>query len=176
MAGDTKNSRVCVGAIAGAHGVRGAVRIKTFTEEPEAVAAYGPVESEDGARRFDLRLAGRWKSGVVATLDGVADRDGAEALRGLRLYVDRERLPPPDDADEFYHADLIGLRVERADGAVLGTVSAVNDHGAGALLDVTLTGGRVVVLPFTKAVVPTVDIAAGRLVADPPPGLFDEDS
>ena len=164
--------RVCVGVIAGAHGVRGQVRIKAFTERPEAVAAYGPVMDEAGDRRFVLRLRGATRGQMIAQVEGITSREAAQALKGLRLYVARAALPEPE-RDEYYHADLIGLRVERSDGTPLGRVVAVRDFGAGDLLEVERPGAPSAFLPFTRAVVAVVDLAAGRLVAEPPPGLLD---
>jgi 16S rRNA processing protein RimM len=163
---------VLVGVIVGAHGVRGAVRVKSFTEAPEGVAAYGPVFDETGAKRFELRVLGPTKGGIIAQLSGVTDRNAAEALRGLRLHVPRAALPAPAE-EEFYHADLVGLTVQTVDGEVLGTVRAVQNYGAGDLIEVERPGMRSLELPFTRAVVPLVDLAAGRLVVDPPPGLVD---
>jgi 16S rRNA processing protein RimM len=167
------SKRVCVGAVAGAHGVRGAVRIKSFTAEPEGVARYGPVEDESGTRRFEIRLVGTAKGVVLVQLSGIDDRDQAEALRGLRLYLPRDALPMPAD-DEYYHADLIGLDAVLAQGVPLGRVHAVHDFGAGDCLEIARPQGQPVVVPFTRAVVPVVDIAGGRVVIDPPPGLLDE--
>jgi 16S rRNA processing protein RimM len=164
--------RVCVGALAGAFGVRGEVRLKSFCAEPEAVADYGPLETEDGARRFEVTLVRPIAGAFAARLSGVATREAAEALKGQRLYAPRDRLPPLGE-DEFYHADLIGLEVRDTGGALIGTVRAVHDHGAGDLLDVTRPGGASVLLPFTRAVVPTVDLGQRRIVADPPEGLVD---
>ncbi len=167
-------ARVCVGALAGAFGVMGEVRLKSFCAEPEAVAAYGRLFTEDGARSFDVRLTQPIRGGFAAKLSGVTTREEAEALTGTRLYAERERLPALAD-DEFYHADLIGLAVQDTGGAVLGEVLAVHDHGAGDILEIRRPGGgATVLLPFTKATVPTVDLAAGRIVADPPLGLFPE--
>ncbi len=161
--------------IGAAHGIRGEVRLKAFTAEPEAVARYGPLESEDGARRFEILSVRPAKDHLVARLKGVTDRNAAEALRNLRLYAARERLPPPDD-DEYYHADLIGLRAYGGNGRLLGTVAAVQNFGAGDLIEIAPTEGRAsVFVPFTKAIVPHVDIAGQRLLLDPPAGLFDED-
>ncbi|MEM9010505.1 MAG: ribosome maturation factor RimM [Pseudomonadota bacterium] len=166
--------RVCIGAIAGAFGVRGEVRLKSFCTLPEDLGAYGPVESEDGARRFEISALHPIKAGLAGRLSGIATREAAEALKGTRLYVDRDRLPHPAD-DEFYHADLIGLTVQDPGGAALGRVEAVHDHGAGDLLEVRVAGVReTVLLPFTREVVPTVDLAARRLIADPPAGLLPE--
>jgi 16S rRNA processing protein RimM len=164
--------RVCLGVVAGAHGVRGAVRIKSFTADPADVAAYGPIEDESGERRFELRLIGSAKGVVIAKLAGVEDRDRAEALRGLRLYLPRAALPPPGD-EEYYHADLIGLDAALADGTPIGRVRAVHDFGAGDTLEIDRTEGPPVLVPFTRAIVPVVDLGAGRLVLDPPPGLID---
>jgi 16S rRNA processing protein RimM len=152
--------------------VRGAVRVKSFTADPAAVGQYGPLEDEAGERQFRLRLLGTAKGVLIAQVAGVTDRDGAEALRGLRLYLRRTALPPPGE-DEYYHADLIGLAAVLADGTPLGRVRAVYDFGAGDTLDIARDAGQPVMVPFTRAVVPEVDLAAGRLVIDPPPGLLD---
>ena len=167
-----RDSRVCVGRIAGAHGVRGWVRIASYTEQPENVGAYGPVGDEAGERMFELEVMGMAKAHVLARVPGVVDRDAAEALRGLRLFVPRDRLPPPG-SDEFYNDDLIGLAVETTEGAALGEVLSVQDFGAGPILEVGGQGGRSVLVPFTRDVVPVVEPAAGRIVIDPPAGLLD---
>lgn len=172
------DARVCVGAIAAAHGIKGEVKIKTFTADPLSIGAYGPVSDEAGTRSFRLthvRAPGgaAGKSVVLARLEGVADRNAAEALRGLRLYVSRDALPEPD-ADEFYHHDLIGLTAVLVSGEKLGKVEAVYNFGAGDLLEVSRDGASSVMVPFTNAVVPTVDLKAGKVVIDPPEGLFDE--
>jgi 16S rRNA processing protein RimM len=164
--------RVCVGVIVGAQGVRGAVRVKPFTADPDGVAAYGPVEDEGGARRFPLRIAGRARGVVIATIPGIEDRDAAEALKGVRLYVDRAALPTAEE-EEYYHADLVGLAAVLADGTELGRVRAVHDFGAGDSLEIERPGAISVMVPFTKAAVPVVDLAGGKLVIDPPEGLFD---
>ncbi len=160
-------ARVCVGAIVGAHGVRGAVRLKSFTEVPAHIGAYGPLESEDGKRRFAPKVTGEAKGLVIAKLDGVNDRDAADALRGTRLYVPRDRLPDTDE-DEFLYADLVGLNAETPDGRPLGTVRGVADFGAGDVLDIMGADGKAMMVPFTKRVVPIVDVAGKRLVVDPP--------
>ena len=164
--------RICIAAVAGAFGVRGEVRLKSFTAVPEDVAAYGPLSTEDGARSFAVTLTGQTKNGFTARLSGVESKEAAEALRGTRLCVARDRLPALPD-DEFYHADLVGLDVFDTGGRRLGAVRAVHDHGAGDLLEIDgpdLKGS--ILLPFTRETVPAVDLAAGRLVADPPDGLF----
>jgi 16S rRNA processing protein RimM len=165
-------ARVMVGVIVGAHGVRGAVRVKPFTAEPASVAAYGPVEDETGTRRFELRLVGAGKGVVIATLKGVEDRNAAEALKGLRLYVARAALPAPAE-EEFYHADLIGLEAVTRAGTALGRVRAVHDFGAGDSLEIALGDGGTFLIPFTKAAVPEIDIAGGTVVVDPPDWLSD---
>jgi 16S rRNA processing protein RimM len=171
--GSASAARVYVAQIGAPHGVRGEVRLKAFTSDPLAVATYGALESEDGARHFRIAALRPAKDMMIARLDGVNDRDAAEALCNLALYVPRERLPAPD-ADEFYHADLIGLGVVGQDGVTLGTVLAVQNFGAGDLLEIApQSGGASVLLPFTKAAVPEVDFPNRRLVVDPPAGLFE---
>jgi 16S rRNA processing protein RimM len=165
--------RVCLGVVTGPHGVQGAVRVKSFTEAPEDVARYGPLTDESGLRRFELRLIGAGKGVVIARLSGVEDRNQAEALRGLRLYLPRSALPQTG-AEEYYHADLIGLDAVLGDGSLVGRVRAVHDFGAGDTLELARPGAPPVMVPFTRAVVPSVELAAGRLVLDPPPGLLDE--
>lgn len=153
---------VCVGAIAGAYGVRGEARVKSFCAEPAEIGRYSPLTTE-GGREFGLRITRPLKGGFAARLTGVATREEAESLRGTRLYAARERLPALAE-DEFYHADLIGLEVVDTGGAILGRVRAIHDFGAGDVVEIT--GKSELVLPFTRAAVPTVDLAAGRLVAD----------
>ncbi len=165
---------VCVGAIAGAFGVRGEVRLKSFCATPEDIAAYSPLTTEDNARRFDVTLTGHASNALTAELSGIATKEEADALRGVRLFVPRERMPSLPD-DEYYHADLIGLAVHDTGGRLLGHVRTVLNHGAGDLLEIHGPGLRdTVLLPFTLAAVPTVDLAAGRIVTDPPDGLFPE--
>jgi 16S rRNA processing protein RimM len=159
--------RVCVGQIVAAHGVQGAVRIKSFTEVATDIGRFGPVEDEAGKSRFGLKVSGEVKGLLIVKLKGVDDRNAAEALRGTKLYVARERLPKPGE-DEFFYSDLIGLRVEAVDGAGLGTVKAVFDFGAGELVEIALSAGGSLMVPFTKAMVPAVDVAGGKLVVDPP--------
>ena len=164
--------RICVGAIAGAFGVRGEVRLKSFTADPAAIAAYSPLTSEDGTRSFAITLDRPVKGGFAARLSGVTSKEAADALQGTRLYARRDQLPSLPD-DEYYHADLIGLTVLDTGGAELGQVKAVLNHGAGDLLEIHGPGLKAtVLLPFTRAAVPTVDLATGRIIADPPDGLF----
>lgn len=159
------SEKVCVGAIAGAFGVRGEVRLKSFCTEPADIAGYGPLTTEDGSRSFSVRLTRPVTGGLGARLSGVLTREDAEALKGTTLWAPRTALPSLPD-DEFYHADLIGLEVFDTGGQLLGRVRAIFDHGAGDILEVV--GKEQLLLPFTRAVVPTVDIAAGRIIADPP--------
>jgi len=171
--GEGRAQRVCVGVITGPQGVHGAVRIKSFTDVPENIAGYGPLEDEAGTRRFTLCVVGMGKGVLIAQLAGVGDRDHAEALRGLRLYVRRSALPETE-AEEYYHADLIGLEAVLRDGTSVGRVQAIYDFGAGDTLELARPGGSPVLVPFTRAVVPTVELDAGRLVLDPPPGLLSD--
>jgi len=160
--------RICVGAIAGAFGVRGEVRLKSFCAEPEAIASYAPLFTEDGARSFAVTITRAIPGGLAARLSGITTKEEADALRGTSLYADREKLPNLPD-DEFYHADLIGLPVFDTGGVQLGTVRAIYNHGAGDILEIFAPGRRTaLLLPFTKAAVPTVDLTARRIVADPP--------
>lgn len=160
--------RVCLGIVSGAHGVKGLVRIRAFTETPDGIAAYGPVTDETGSRRFELEIVGEARGQVLARIAGIGDRDAADGLKGTRLYVGREALPDTGGADEFYHADLIGLRAEDRDGNALGTVAAVLNYGAGDVLEIRGEEGDTRTVPFTRAAVPEVDIPGGRVVVDPP--------
>jgi 16S rRNA processing protein RimM len=160
---------ICVGAVAGAFGVRGEVRLKSYCARAEDVAAYGPLMTEDG-RSFEISLRGAVTGGLAARLSGVSSREAAEALRGVKLFAPRAALPHLPD-DEFYHADLIGLMVQDTGGAEIGKVTAVLNHGAGDLLEVRAAGGSVFI-PFTREIVPAVDLAEGRIICDPPEGLL----
>ena len=156
--------RILLGHIAGAHGIRGDVVIKAYTEAPGDIASYGPLTSEDGRRQFELRVVNVTPKGVVARVKGVSDRNGAEALKGCALYVDRDRLPAAEDG-AFYYEDLVGLQVFAPDGAEIGRITAVHNFGAGDLIEVAPPGGgKSDMVPFTDACVPTVDIAGRRVV------------
>ena len=161
---------VCVARIVAAHGLRGAFRLRCFTERPADAAAYGPVHDQDGRRLFELTVIGPARGGILARADGITDRNAAEALRGTDLFVPRAALPAPGP-DEFYHADLEGLVVERADGARIGRVRELGNYGAGDLIEVAADDGRVLSLPFDRQTVPVVDLARGRLVVEPPAEL-----
>ncbi|WP_050928704.1 ribosome maturation factor RimM [Aestuariivita boseongensis] len=163
---------ICVGAIGGAFGVHGEVRLKSFCAVPSDIADYNPLSSEDGSQSFTLTLTRPIKNGFAGRLSGIATKEQADAIKGLQLYARRDQLPSLPD-DEFYHADLIGLEVVDTGGTTLGRVKSVQNHGAGDLLE--LHGPNLpatVLLPFTRQIVPTVDLEAGRIVADPPDGLF----
>jgi 16S rRNA processing protein RimM len=161
-------AKVLLGRIAGAHGIRGEVLIRTHTQRPESIAAYGPLSDESGTRSFRIDKARATGKGVIARIDGVADRNAAEALKGVELFVDRERLPVPGD-EEFYHTDLVGLAVVSPDGASIGTIVSVQNYGAGDLLEIKLDGQRSTELvPFADAFVPSVDLQAGRIVVRMP--------
>ncbi|CUH74807.1 ribosome maturation factor RimM [Tropicibacter naphthalenivorans] len=164
---------ICVGAIAGAFGVQGEVRLKSFTADPLAIADYAPLTTEDGSRSFDLVISREIKNGFAARMTGIVTKEDADALKGTRLFAPRDCLPSLPD-DEFYHADLIGLEVFDTGGAPMGKVKAVHNHGASDLLELMIPGqSKTVLLPFTLDAVPTVDLASGRIVADPPEGLLD---
>jgi 16S rRNA processing protein RimM len=173
MTTQAKSDAIVVAQIGAAHGIKGEVRLKSFTQVPMDVAGYGPLAAEDG-RSFEI-VAARPASGgsrdmLVVRFKGVDDRTAAEALNGIGLLLARERLPKPTP-DEFYHADLIGLAAETASGAPLGTVVAVQNYGAGDLLEIAPLRGAPLLVPFTRRAVPAVDIGTGRVIVDPPPGL-----
>jgi len=173
--GGEADSLVLLGKFGRAHGLRGEVRLKSFTADPQAIASYGPLATADG-RRFVLKnvrpAPGDQPDLLIARVEGVASREAAESLNRVRLFVPREKLPPPEE-DEFLLADLVGLPVETADGFPLGTVVAVPNYGGGDLLEIAPTaGGPSALLPFTKAFVPIVDLPGRRLVADPPSDLY----
>jgi len=160
---DTK--RILLGEIAGAHGIRGEVVVRAYTGEPDAIADYGALTDAAGAKPLTLKIVRVTPKGIVARVAGVSDRNGAEALKGRKLYVARDAMPEPAEEDAFYHADLIGLAAVDQTGAVIGKVLGVQNYGAGDLLEIKLAaGGRAELVPFTKAFVPRVEIAAGRVV------------
>ena len=167
-------ARVCLGQIGAAHGVRGEVRLRSFTSDPAAIADYGPIETEDG-RVLEIEALRPAKDHFVARLAGIRDRDAASALTNVKLYVPRERLPQTESPDEFYHADLIGLAAVDQTGRTLGTVVAIHNFGAGDIIEIAPPKGATMLLPFTNAVVPTVDIAGGRVVIELPQEIEGED-
>jgi 16S rRNA processing protein RimM len=157
--------QICIARIGAAHGVRGAVKLWTFTEDPLAVMQYGALATKDGSRSFEIATAREAKGHLVATLKGVATREDAERLNGVELYIAREQLPATGD-DEYYHADLIGLAAVDAADQPLGRVIAIHNFGAGDIIEIAPPHGVTLLLPFTNAVVPTVDLAGGRVVIE----------
>ncbi|KAF0210903.1 MAG: rimM [Methylocystaceae bacterium] len=158
-----------LGRFGAAHGVRGEIRLQSFTSDPLAIAAYEGLTDKSGARQFRLRaVRPQGKDMLVAQVEGVDDRAGAEALNRVELYIARDKLPAPEE-DEFYIADLIGLRAETAEGVEIGTIVAVRNFGAGDILEIAPAGqGESLLVPFTKAVVPTIDVQGERVVVEPP--------
>jgi 16S rRNA processing protein RimM len=156
-------AQICVARIGAAHGVRGAVKLWTFTEDPFAVKDYGPLTTKDGARHFEVTSAREARDHLVATFKGVTTREEAERLNGIELYVAREKLPATED-DEYYHADLIGLAAETTAGVTLGRVIAIHNFGAGDIIEIAPPSGATLLLPFSNAVVPTVDVPGGRVI------------
>jgi 16S rRNA processing protein RimM len=170
------NDRVIVGAIGSAFGVQGEVRLKSYCADPAAIADYTPLYTEDGRIFAQIVLTGQMKNGFTARLDGVVTKEDADALRNTNLYAERAIMPSLPD-DEYYYADLIGLTVLDTGGTTLGKVKNVMDHGAGDLLEIAVPAlSETILLPFTKSAVPTVDLASGRVIADPPAGLFPDAS
>ncbi|OAF00827.1 16S rRNA processing protein RimM [Bradyrhizobium centrolobii] len=165
---------VCVARIGAAHGVRGAVKLWTFTEDPFAVRRYGPLVTKDGRRQFEVAQAREAKDHLVATFTGVTTRDEAERLNGIELYVAREKLPATDE-DEYYHTDLIGLAAVTTTGDALGRVVAIHNFGAGDIIEIAPPKGTTLLLPFSNAVVPEVDVAGGRIVIALPQEIEGED-
>src|SRR6202049_3906347 len=159
--------QICIARIGAAHGVRGAVKLWTFTEQPLAVMDYGPLATRDGARQFEVTHAREAKGHLVATLKGIATREDAERLNGVELYVAREKLPATSE-NEYYHADLIGLAAVNAANESVGRVIAIHNFGAGDIIEIAPPHGATMLLPFTNAVVPSVDLASGRVVIELP--------
>jgi len=165
--------RMLLGVVVAAHGIRGEVRIKSFAGDAMDIGAYGPLSDEQGSRHWKIEPRGEAKGAVIARIEGIADRNAAEALKGLRLFVDREALPVTSER-EWYQADLIGLAVVGKDGKDWGKVLGFHDYGAGSSMEVSGSNGKPVVVPFTRTTVSEVDLGAGRIVIDPPAGLVDD--
>lgn len=163
---------ICVGVVTGARGIKGDVRVKSFTAEPEDLDRYGPLLDKTGLKTYGVKVTGVAKGQLIVRFKGVADRNAAEALKGTELFVPEDALPPPEE-DEFYFKDLIGLRAELADGSAFGTITAVENFGAGDVLEISgpVKGG--VMIPFTREVVPVVDLKGAKVVIIPPDGLLD---
>ena len=166
------NELICVGSIGGSYGVNGELRIKSFCAIAENIETYSPLTHEDGTGSFTIAIVRTVKGGFVIRMPEVATKEQADALKGVQLYAHRDQLPNLPD-DEYYHSDLTGLQVLDTGGIRLGTVKSVHNHGAGDLLEVQLPDSSATVLiPFSLAVIPTVDLETGRIIADPPDGLF----
>lgn len=154
-------TRVLLGSFANAHGIRGEVQVRTYTGAPEAIATYGPLSDKSGARTFKLKVVRVTDKGIIARVEGIADRNAAETLKGIELYIERAKLPAASEG-EYYHADLIGLRAVSPEGKEIGKIIAVANFGASDLLEIQLNGGMATeYVPFSDACVPHVDIAAG---------------
>ena len=166
--------RVRVAKIGAAHGLRGEVRLFVDADDPLAVKKLGALEDESGARQFKIEALREANDHLLVRFDGVSDRTAAERLTNLELYVSRDRLPRQKDKDRFYCADLVGLRVETVNGELLGKIVAVPNYGAGDLLEIAPEKGATFLLPFADPFVPTVDVEGGRIIVDPPAGMFDE--
>ena len=159
--GDKK--RVLIGRIGAPHGVRGEVLIQSFAHEPRAIASYGPLDTEDGKQRLELKVIRETPKGLIVRVAGIGDRNGVEALKGQGLYIDRSRMPAAA-ADEFYRADLVGLRAIDSNGHTVGTISAVDNYGAGDILELRVDGSsETELIPFAAAYVPSVNVAAGTI-------------
>ena len=172
---DEDAKRVCLGRAIGARGLKGEVRIKTFTQDPLAIGAYGPLQDEARTRQFEISNVQTAKDGVIARLKGISTREEADALKGVEFYVDRDRLPDVEDDSTFYFEDLIGLVAIDENGSALGQVVAVQNFGAGDLLEVRpATGGANVLVPFTQEIVPDIDREAGWLLMLAPEGIFED--
>ena len=167
--GNADSNLLLMGRIGAAHGIKGDVRVQSFTEDPLALVKYGPFATNRPGLTIAIASARGTTNMLVARLKGVNDRDAAEKLNGVELYAARDILPPPDDDDDFYHADLIGLRAQLSDGTVVGEVSAIPNFGAGDLLEVRApNGGDTFLFPFTRTVVPHIHVRDGYLVIEPP--------
>ena len=158
---------VLLGIVGAPHGIRGEVRVKSYTADPADLGRYGPLTAEDG-RRFEVAAIRPARDVVVVRFKGLDDRNAAEALNGVKLFVARAVLPPPEDEDEFLHADLVGLRAETEQGEQLGHVSAIHNFGGGDMLELQPARGPSLLFAFTRVVVPVIDIAGGRVVIAPP--------
>ena len=162
---------ICVGAIVGAFGIKGEVRLKSFTSIPETIADYAPLLTEKGEKKFDVVITGEIKNGLSVRMSGIVSKEDADKLKGTRLYVPRERLPELYE-DEYYHTDLIGLSVQNLEGDNIGKIKSVLNHGASDLLEVENSNEKnSILIPFTQKIVPKVDIKNSVVIVDPPKGL-----
>lgn len=160
---------VLLGHISRANGLRGDVLIKSHTSDPANISKYGPLTDKEGVRAFDVKVVRITNKGVIARINGVADRNAAEALRGIELYVARDKLPPPED-DEFYYTDLIGMDAVDCSGTKVGTIVAIQNYGAGDIIEIRpVSGKQTVLLPFDKTYVPKIDPETRQIVVNWPP-------
>jgi len=171
---DRSARKVCLGIVLSPQGLEGAVKIRSYTAHPEDIASYGPVSDETGTRQFGVHVLQATKKDLVAKLSGINNRNAAEAIRGLELYVTRDALPEPDE-EEFYYSDLIGLNVEILNGQLIGKVKSMDNFGAGDVMEVELKNGGSFLLPFTHSAVPVIDFADGRVVVNKSNGTNRED-
>ncbi len=167
---------VCLGVVGRPHGVRGLVRIRPFTEDPRGIAAYGPLTDRKTGRVYEVSVANVAKGMVIARIEGIDDREAAEALGGVELWVSRGVLPEIDEEEAYYHHDIIGLKAVTGGGRAIGEVVGVENYGAGDLLELRTPDGRLVLVPFTRRCVPEVDIEGGRVVIEPQAGMLDEEN
>ncbi|MFD0985950.1 ribosome maturation factor RimM [Methyloligella solikamskensis] len=172
-AGEKADDRLLLGEIGAAHGLKGELRLRSYTENPAAIADYGKLQTEAGDRTFKIAHLREGPKGLIAKFKGVNGRNEAEALTGTKLYVDRDRLPE-SEPDEWYYADLVGLTAIDGEGAELGVVTAVHNFGASDIIELQPESGQTILVPFTEEAVPNVDIEAGRLTIHLPEGLIDE--
>ncbi len=169
-------NRIAIARFGAAHGIRGEVRVKPYGDDPLALSSYGPLETRDGSAHYEILTLRPQKSMVVARIKGVNDRNAAEALNGIELFVSRDRLPEPADDDEFYHADLIGMAAVTPENDALGAVSSVQNFGAGDLLEIKPKGGASFYVPFTRAFVPEIEVKERRVVVVLPDDYFSDEA
>lgn len=167
-----KDGLICVGLIGSARGLKGELRVKSFTADTKAISSYGALTDKSGEQTFELKVTGKHKDQLVVRIKGVDDRNAAEALNGQELYAQRDQMPDTGE-DEFYFSDLVGLDAELLDGSPFGQVVLAEDFGGGPFIEVKAEGSASVLVPFTKEAVPTVDLEAGKVVIDPPHGLLE---
>ena len=167
----TADNRICVGTVTGPHGLKGDVKLKSYTENPKDVAAFGPVTDKSGKQSFEIRIISAKQKGLVVELSGVRGREAAEAIGGTDLYMSRDLLPELEE-DEFYYSDLIGLPVEHQNGEAIGVVSLVDNYGAGEVMEVDLKDGGTEMFQMSREVVPEIDLKNGRVVVNPPIAIY----
>lgn len=165
------SSYICVGVIVAPHGIKGEVKIHSYTEQAEDLTAYGPIYNQSGTKTFRVKIKHVKGDAVIASLEGYPDRNSIETLRGMKLYIPREALPEPEE-EEFYHEDLLNMKVVLPDATSFGTVKAIYNFGAGDVMEIALASGKTELLPFTKAVFPVINFKEGFLEAHLPQELI----